>query len=150
MRILYCNKYNFPFSGTEVYLFELMQMMREHGHEVALFSMRDERGQRTDFDRYFVQHTNFKEAGKGFTRQARLAGHAIYSREARRKLGEMIEEFRPDVAHVRNIYHHLSPSIFWELKRRQIPVLYHLNDFKLLCPNYNLCLLYTSPSPRDS
>jgi len=69
MRILYCNKYNFPFSGTEVYLFELMQMMREHGHEVALFSMRDERGQRTDFDRYFMQHTDFKEAGKGFTRR---------------------------------------------------------------------------------
>jgi len=43
-----------------------------------------------------------------------------------------------DVAHVRNIYHHLSPSILWELKARGIPVLYHLNDFKLLCPSYNL------------
>src|SRR5258708_33592873 len=41
MRILYCNKYNFPFSGTEVYLFDLMRMMREQGHEVALFSMSD-------------------------------------------------------------------------------------------------------------
>ena len=28
MRILYCNKYNFAFSGTEVYLFELMELMR--------------------------------------------------------------------------------------------------------------------------
>jgi len=42
------------------------------------------------------------------------------------------------VAHVRNIYHHLSPSILWELKAQNIPVLYHLNDFKLLCPSYNL------------
>jgi glycosyltransferase involved in cell wall biosynthesis len=39
---------------------------------------------------------------------------------------------------VRNIYHHLSPSILWEFKRRRVPVLYHLNDFKLLCPSYNL------------
>jgi glycosyltransferase involved in cell wall biosynthesis len=39
---------------------------------------------------------------------------------------------------VRNIYHHLSPSILWELKRQRVPVLYHLNDFQLLCPNYNL------------
>ena len=46
--------------------------------------------------------------------------------------------FRPDVAHVRNIYHHLSPSILWELKAQGVPVLYHLNDFKLLCPTYNL------------
>jgi glycosyltransferase involved in cell wall biosynthesis len=41
-------------------------------------------------------------------------------------------------AHIRNIYHHLSPSILWELKAQSVPVLYHLNDFKLLCPAYNL------------
>ncbi len=39
MRILYCNKYNFGFSGTEVYLFEAMELMRARGYEVALFSM---------------------------------------------------------------------------------------------------------------
>ncbi len=50
----------------------------------------------------------------------------------------MIADFRPDVAHVRNIYHHLSPSILWELKAQKIPVVYHLNDFKLLCPSYNM------------
>ena len=44
MRILYCNKYNFPFSGTEAYLFEVMDLMRSQGHEVALFSMADPRG----------------------------------------------------------------------------------------------------------
>ena len=47
MRILYCNKYNYPFSGTEVYLFELMELMRAQGHEVALFSMADPRGEPT-------------------------------------------------------------------------------------------------------
>src|SRR5439155_8776174 len=63
---------------------------------------------------------------------------AIYSPEARRRLRGMIAEFRPDVAHVRNIYHHLSPSILWELKKHDVPVIYHLNDFKLLCPSYNM------------
>ena len=29
MKILYCNKFKFPFSGTEIYLFELMRLMRE-------------------------------------------------------------------------------------------------------------------------
>ena len=51
---------------------------------------------------------------------------------------QAITEFQPDIAHLRNIYHHLSPSILWELKKQGIPVLYHLNDFKLLCPAYNL------------
>jgi glycosyltransferase involved in cell wall biosynthesis len=137
MRILYCNKYNYPFSGTEVYLFELMDLMRAQGHEVALFSMADPRGEATAYDRHFVPHIDFKKKS-GWWQRARQAGHAIYSVDARRRIRAMIQEFRPDVAHVRNIYHHLSPSILWELKAQGVPVLYHLNDFKVLCPSYNL------------
>jgi glycosyltransferase involved in cell wall biosynthesis len=137
MRILYCNKYNYAFSGTEVYLFELMDLMRSQGHEVALFSMADDRGDPTAYDHHFVPHINFKQK-MGFWSKIQQGGHAIYSTEARRRIRAMIQDFRPDVAHVRNIYHHLSPSILWELKAQQIPVLYHLNDFKMLCPSYNL------------
>src|SRR5579862_5077406 len=137
MRILFCNKYNYPFSGTEAYLFELMEMMRAHGREVALFSMADERGEPTGYDRHYVGHIDFKVRA-GLLGKARLAAHAIYSTEARHKLRAMIQDFRPDVAHVRNIYHHLSPSILWEFKAQGVPVVYHVNDFKLLCPSYNL------------
>ena len=138
MRILYCNKYNFPFSGTEVYLFELMDLMRSQGHEVALFSMADPRGQPTPYDQYFVPHIDFKDPDHGWFTRAKLGAHAIYSTEARRQLRKVIAAFRPDIAHVRNIYHHLSPSILWELKAQGVPVLYHLNDFKLICPAYNM------------
>ena len=137
MRILYCNKYNFAFSGTEVYLFELMDLMRSHGHEPALFSMTDPRGKPTKYDQHFVPAINFKGA-TDFLDGARQAAHALYSHQARQKLRDMVKVFRPDVAHVRNIYHHLSPSILWELKAQNIPVVYHLNDFKLLCPSYNM------------
>lgn len=137
MKVLYCNKYNYSFSGTEVYLFELMELMRAKGHEVALFSMADPRGEPTAYDQHFVSHIDFK-AKSGWWGKAQKATHAIYSTEARRKLRAMIGDFRPDVAHVRSIYHHLSPSVLWELKAQNVPVLYHLNDFKVLCPNYNL------------
>ena len=145
MRILYCNKYNFRFSGTEAYLFDLMPLMRLHGHNVALFAMADPRAQESAQDQnlsqylipqYLVPPVDFKSAG--LLRQVRLAAHAIYSRSARQWLRDAIASFRPEVAHVRNIYHHLSPSIFWELKAQRIPVIYHLNDFKLLCPSYNM------------
>jgi glycosyltransferase involved in cell wall biosynthesis len=138
MKILFCNKYNFPFSGTEVYLFELMDLLRSRGHEVALFSMQDSRGESTPFDQYFLPHIDFKTPQAGIVARAKLAAHAIYSADARRRLRQMIAAFRPDIAHVRNIYHHLSPSILWELKALRIPVLYHINDFKVLCPTYNL------------
>ncbi len=100
MRILYCNKYNYAFSVTEVYLFELMELMRGQGHEVALFSMTDPRGEATPYDRHFVPHIDFKDAFKaksGWWQKAKRAGHAIYSTEARRRIRGMIEDFRPDV-----------------------------------------------------
>ena len=138
MRILFCNKYNFPFSGTEVYLLELINLLRTQGHGVALFSMEDSRGEPTPYDPYFVPHIDFKNPTQSLVKRASLAAHAIYSTEARRRLRAMISVFRPDLAHVRNIYHHLSPSILWELKAQAVPVLYHINDFKVLCPTYNL------------
>ena len=138
MRILFCNKYNFPFSGTEVYLFELMDLLRSQGHKVALFSMADSRGESTAYDQYFVPHIDFKDATAGWLARAKLGAHAVYSTDARDRLRKMLKAFQPDIAHVRNIYHHLSPSILWELKEQGIPAIYHLNDFKLICPVYNM------------
>ncbi len=139
MRILFCNKYNYAFSGTEAYLFEAMKLLRSKGHEVALFSMADPRGSPTAYDRHFAPRIDFQKES-GWVHKVGLAAGAIYSREARRRIRGMIKEFRPDVAHVRNIYHHLSPSILWELKAQKVPVVYHLNDFKVLCASYNLVL----------
>jgi hypothetical protein len=79
VRILFCNKYNYPFSGTEVYLFEAMELLRSRGHEVALFSMADPRGSPTPYDHHFAPHVDFKERS-GWLRKLRLAGRAIYSR----------------------------------------------------------------------
>ena len=137
MRILYCSKYNYPFSGTESHLFELMRKMEERGNETALFSM--EHGQEPAFTgrRYLIPYVNFKDGNASLLKKARMAAHAVYSRSARQRMRDCLREYSPDLAHIRGIYHHLSPSILWELKRQGVPVLYHLNDFKMLCPNYN-------------
>jgi len=138
MRILYCNKFDFPFSGTEAYLFDVMRRLEERGHATALFSM--EHGKENSFRgrSYRIPYVNFKDPGASLLRKIRHAAHAVYSFSARRSLRKCVADFAPDLAHVRGIYHHLSPSILWELKRRGVPVLYHLNDFKILCPTYNL------------
>lgn len=138
MRILYCNKYDYPFSGTEAYLFDLIDRMDRRGHDTALFSM--DHGSPSAFGgrAYRVPLVNFKDAQAGFLKKARMAAHALYSPSVRRALRKCIADFSPDLAHIRGIYHHLSPSTLWELKRQHIPVLYHINDFKILCPTYNL------------
>jgi glycosyltransferase involved in cell wall biosynthesis len=138
MRILYCNKYDYPFSGTEAYLFELIGQMNERGHTTALFSM--DHGHASAFAgrSYRIPRVDFKDHKAGFLKKARMAAHALYSTSARRAMRACLADYSPDVAHIRGIYHHLSPSILWELKQQGVPVLYHLNDFKILCPTYNL------------
>ena len=138
MRILYCNKYDYPFSGTESYLFDLIHRLDERGFRTALFSM--DHGSRSAFTgrSYRIPNINFKDPSAGFLKKVRLAAHALYSPSARRAMRDCITDFSPDLAHIRGIYHHLSPSILWELKSRGVPVLYHLNDFKILCPTYNM------------
>ena len=138
MKILFCNKYNYPFSGTETYLFEVIELLRAAGHQAELFSMEDVRGEATAYDHHFLNQIDFKTTSSNPFAKAKLAAGAIYSCEARQRMRRMIVEFRPDIAHVRNIYHHLSPSILWELKAQGVPVVYHVNDFKLLCPSFNM------------
>src|SRR5713101_92004 len=137
MRVLYCNKYNYLFSGTEAYLFELIRRIDERGHDTALFSM--DHGRTSSFAgrSYLIPYLDFKDPHAGLLKKARMAAHALYSPSARRRMRACLGDYAPDLAHVRGIYHHLSPSILWELKRQGIPVIYHLNDFKVLCPNYN-------------
>ena len=137
VRILYCNKYDYPFSGTEAYLFDLIQRMDERGQETALFSMDHGRIPAFTGRSYRIPQLDFKDPHAGFLKRVKMAAHALYSPSARRAMRRCLADFSPDLAHVRGIYHHLSPSILWELKRQGIPVLYHVNDFKILCPTYN-------------
>ena len=137
MRILYCNKYDYPFSGTEAYLFDLIHQMDERGHETALFSMDHGRDAAFTGRSYRIPYVDFKNPNAGVLKKLKMAAHAIYSPSARRAMRDCLADFSPDVAHVRGIYHHLSPSILWELKQQGVPVIYHLNDFKVLCPTYN-------------
>ena len=137
MRILYCNKYDYPFSGTETYLFDLIHQMDKRGQETALFSMDHGRSPAFSGRSYRIPYLDFKDANASFLKKVKMAAHAIYSPLARRAMRSCLADFSPDLAHVRGIYHHLSPSILWELKQQGIPVLYHLNDFKILCPTYN-------------
>jgi glycosyltransferase involved in cell wall biosynthesis len=61
----------------------------------------------------------------------------INNRVARLALRKYVEEFRPQVVHLHNIYHVLSPGIITELARFKpgLRVVMTAHDYHLLCPN---------------
>jgi glycosyltransferase involved in cell wall biosynthesis len=61
----------------------------------------------------------------------------MWSTSARAGIERAIERFRPDVAHLHNVYHQLSPSILGVLAKHDVPIVLTLHDYKLACPTYH-------------
>lgn len=142
MRVLQVNKFFYGRGGAETAMFQLIDLLERRGHEVIPFAMRDERNRPSDYAEYFVSNVDLRDkVGLGGGRQGRpwaVASRILYSREAERKMDALIRATRPDVAHLHNIYHQLSPSILRPLRRHGVPTVLTLHDYKLICPNYSL------------
>jgi glycosyltransferase involved in cell wall biosynthesis len=135
MRVLQINKFFFERGGSERYLFSISQSLEKRGHEVMHFSMRHPENAESPYSDYFVGEKDYSGDRAPLVNAA--AGLSfIRSREAASNLSRLIEDTRPDVAHLHNIYHQITPSIIPVLGKAGIPVVMTLHDYKLVCPNY--------------
>ncbi|MBI4133737.1 glycosyltransferase [Candidatus Uhrbacteria bacterium] len=137
MTILQINKFYYPKGGADVVMLELSALLERRGHTVVPFAMMSSENQRTPYAHSFVSHVETEGVSFGWE-GLRTAGRMLYSREARKKLAALIGTTKPDIAHVHNVYHQLSPSIFSPLRRAKIPVVMTVHDWALISPNYTL------------
>ncbi|MFW5888321.1 MAG: glycosyltransferase [Patescibacteria group bacterium] len=137
MKILQVNNYHYRRGGAEACYFDTAELLKKGGHEVAHFSMHHPKNQQGAWNGYFADNSDFNNK-YSFVDKTKAVGRIFYNREAKKKIRKLIKEFRPDIAHLHNIYHHLSPSIIDELKKQGVPTVMTLHDYKLICPNYNL------------
>lgn len=138
MKILLINKYHFLKGGAERAYFDMARILTARGHLVAFFSMRHPNNHPTAWEKYFIDNIEYQEGKISWRQKLSLAGKILFNFDAQKKLEKMINDFQPDVAHLHNIYHQLSPSIIWTLKKHNIPMVMTLHDYKLVSPNYNL------------
>lgn len=133
MKILMINKFLYPRGGSESYMLKLSEELKKQGHTVEFFGMYDEKN--TVSNHLDVYTTNMDFHGK--TRDRFLYPFKIlYSFEAKKKLGRLLDSFRPDVVHMNNINFQLTPSIIYAVKKRNIPLVQTVHDFQMLCPNH--------------
>lgn len=138
MKILQINKFHYLKGGSERHYFELSKLLSANGHEVVHFSMQDPANQDSPFSGYFIDPVNLerfslKNIAKFFSNW-----------DARRRLTRLLRAERPEIAHLHNINHQLTPSIIPVLKRHGLPVVMTLHAYDLICPNAQL---YTQGSP---
>ncbi|GAA3643546.1 glycosyltransferase family 4 protein [Nonomuraea antimicrobica] len=137
MRILHVNKFLYRRGGAESYLLDLAELQRERGDRVAFFSMRHPDNLTVPYEEHFPRHIEMNPLPRGPLGKLRGAGRMLWSRSARRGIGKVIADFEPDVAHLHNIYHQLSPSVLAALRTAGVPMVMTLHDYKLACPSYS-------------
>jgi glycosyltransferase involved in cell wall biosynthesis len=122
-----------PAGGVGRYVMQEQEDFRTAGWDVIPFAMADADAHPSPWSRYFVRERDFSTP--------RFSGGAlgdalalIWNGEAAANLDALVQETRPAVAHLHNIYHHLSPSILRVLRKHRIPVVMTLHDLRLLCP----------------
>jgi glycosyltransferase involved in cell wall biosynthesis len=116
MRILQINDYPIEGGGgAEVVLARTIELLRGRGADVALFTAADLPDRRPGVRRY------------------------VDNPIARQALAARLRTYRPDVVHLHNFYHVLSPGILAELERyraeRPVRVVMTVHDYHLVCPN---------------
>ncbi|MCX6765840.1 MAG: glycosyltransferase [Candidatus Moranbacteria bacterium] len=136
MRVLMVNKFNYLKGGGAKYFLDLVEILRKHGVTVAKFSMQDEKNLPDENEKYFVSNIDFNDFK--VKNIFRYISRILYSREAAKKFEKLIIKFKPDIIHLHNIYHQISPSILFTAKKFNIPIVMHLHDYKIICPNYKL------------
>jgi glycosyltransferase involved in cell wall biosynthesis len=137
MRVLQVNKFFYEKGGTERYFFSVSRALERRGHTVVHFSMRHADNLASPYSDYFVSPREYSNrVGKFDDIPDGLS--FIRSREAAGNIARLVEKTRPDVAHLHNIYHQITPSILPVLRGAGIPVVMTLHDHKLICPNYSL------------
>ena len=136
MQILLANKFFYEKGGAEKSLFETARLLQGKGHQTRFFSMHHFRNRHCADAAHFVSEVDYDDTR--WSMKLKSAARMLYSLEATRKLGGLLDEHRIDVAHLNNIYHQISPSILHTLRRRGIPTVMSLRDYKVVCGSYQM------------
>lgn len=126
-------------SGAEKSMFNTCALLQKHGNQIIPFTMENENNIETEYSKYFVKGIEYEnEIKKNILRKAYLWFKIIYSLEAKNKISKLIMDTKPDIAHIHKFNNTLTPSILYALRKKDVPVVQTLRDYRTVCPNYNM------------
>lgn len=133
MKILFVNKFLYPRGGAETYFLKIGEELARRGHEVEYFGMYDEKNTVGNSLHLATTNMDFHAAGP---EKLLYPFRIVYSREAKRKLKEVIAAFGPDIVHFNNINFQLTPSVICAGAECGVPMVQTVHDVQMLCPNH--------------
>ena len=116
MKILLVHNDYGKYSGEEAVVDKMTALFNSSGHETVQLRMSTAN-----------YRDNLKGKIKGF-----VAG--IYSPEGVKSMSDVLEREKPDVVNVHNLFPFISPAALRECKKRHIPVVMTVHNYRLICP----------------
>lgn len=114
--LLVHNEYQQP--GGEDIVFRLEhQLLSSFGHRVVTYT-----------------RTNLEVNRYSNLRRLLLIRQMTWAEDSRRDIARILKQEKPDIVHVHNTFTQISPSIYAECRRAEVPVVQTLHNFRLLCP----------------
>ncbi len=134
------NKFLYPNGGSETYMFKLGKELGDRGHQVEYFGMQHPDNCVSNSVGAYTQQMDFHSSNA--VRKISLSLKTIYSKEARKKIRLVLDDFQPDVVHLNNFNFQLTPSIIVEIRKwekesgRRVKIIFTAHDSQLVCPNH--------------
>lgn len=133
MKVLLIDVYNYNKGGAETVCFNTGDLLKAHGHEVIYFTLKWEENNPSPYSKYFPES---KETRKGPLKQVKNMVNYFYHFEAAQKMEQLLKQEKPDIAHIHLMWGQITPSIFPVLKRHNIPIVFTVHDYRIVCPAY--------------
>lgn len=104
-------------SGEETVVENIAALLAAHGHHVTLFMK------------------SSAEISSMVLGQTRAFFSGIFNFSVMRAFRAFLNESKPDIVHIHNLFPLISPSVLIECRRAHIPVVMHVHNYRLVCPN---------------
>ncbi|PNQ74778.1 hypothetical protein C1T31_01160 [Hanstruepera neustonica] len=137
MKVLQINKFLKTVGGAETYMFQLSKALKDNNIEVKYWGMHADDNDVNDFPKELLADTVDYNKQGAIAKVKSIAG-TIYSSSNRKKIGKVLDAFKPDIVHIHNYNFQLSPSILPEIKKRRIPIVQTIHDSQMICPYHRL------------
>jgi glycosyltransferase involved in cell wall biosynthesis len=123
-----------PVGGDWTYINNVKTLYENNGYEVIPFSTYVEG--KTEKRDHFVKAYDYKNlnSNKGIFNGLKAMKNSVISFEALKNIDAILDEHEISFAHLHIIHHWLTPAIIWRLKKRNIPVIWSLHEYKIICP----------------
>ncbi len=123
-----------PVGGDWTYINNIKSLYETNGYDVIPFSTYIEG--KSEQREYFVKAYDYKRLNnsKGLLNGLKAMKNSVVSMEALENIDTILDQHDISFAHLHIIHHWITPAIIWKLKKRNIPVIWSLHEYKIICP----------------